>query len=109
MYFPEWRAILDLEPLDPLTRDRFARSIIGFLSHCKTTRERVSIAGAKRYLDAAMAARISRPSDREALRWFFLTYRRIRATAPSAVAYPVSVQPQPPCQFPQGLPPGKKT
>ena len=105
VYFPEWRAILDLEPLEALTRARFARAIIGYLGHCRTARQRASIAGAKRYLDAAEAARISRPSDRDALRWFFLTYRRIRAAAPSGVLHPVPVRPPSPMPIPPGTPP----
>ena len=72
--FPEWQAVLALEPLDMQTRARHARSIIGYLAHCKTMRERASIAGAKRYLEARQS--LSGTREREGLRWFFIAARR---------------------------------
>jgi hypothetical protein len=50
--FPEWHEILALEPLDALTRARFAKAIISYLRYCRDSHERASIAGAKRYLEA---------------------------------------------------------
>jgi len=42
--------------LEPQTRERFLRSIINYLARCRQAHERASIAGAKRFLDAAPAA-----------------------------------------------------
>ena len=97
VYFPEWRAILDLEPLEPHIRARYAGAIIRYLAHLKTAGERASIAGAKRYLESGAAAR---PVDREALRWFFLAYRRVRANTPTEAAHPVDVRPPNPMPIP---------
>lgn len=109
VYFPEWKAVLDLEPLEPLTRNRYARSIIAYLAHCKTGHERVSIAGAMGYLDSVQAAGTGRPSDREALRWFFRSYRRHRAGAPASIAHPVPVRTATPVPIPPGTPPWEES
>lgn len=101
VYFPEWRAVLDLEPLDPLTRVRYAGAIIRYLRQLKTAHERASIAGAKRYLEAGGSAQ---PVDRKALRWFFLAYRRVRANAPAGAAHPVPVRTANPMPIPEGTP-----
>jgi hypothetical protein len=35
VYFPEWKALLDLEAIEPATRARYARESIFYLSRCK--------------------------------------------------------------------------
>ena len=104
VYFPEWRAILDLEPLEPHCREQYARAIIRYLAHLRTARERASIDGAKHYLEAGGGFGSARPGDRDALRWFFLAYRRVRANSPAAAAHPVPVRTAHPMPIPEGTP-----
>jgi len=75
VHFPEWQALLALEPLDPQARARFAHAIIRYLGHCKAAHERASIGGAKRYLDTALSARRPGAVDRQALHWFFVAHQ----------------------------------
>ena len=100
--FPEWHEILALEPLDALTRARFAKSIISYLRYYRESHERASIAGAKRYLDGGPHRG---PLDRDALRWFFVANRRCHGadfqTIPRAQATPLPV----PMVIPPGTPP----
>jgi hypothetical protein len=103
--FPEWQAILALEPLDALTRARFARTIIVYLGHCKAAHERASIVGAKRYLESGGRSGSRGTVDREALRWFFVAHRRRHQAAdPSNAPHPVVVQPPTPMPIPPGTP-----
>jgi len=74
--FPGWKAVLDLEPLEPFARARYAREIIFYLAYCKGGHEPASIAGAKRYLESQQIAGPRQVTAREALRWFFLAARR---------------------------------
>lgn len=104
VYFPEWSAILDLEPLEPQTRARYASAIIRYLGYLKNARERASVAGAKHYLEASEAAGTSRTFDREALRWFFLTYRRTRSDRRADERPGLPVQTASPMPIPEGTP-----
>jgi ABC-type cobalt transport system substrate-binding protein len=90
VYFPEWHEILALAPLDAQTQARFAKAIIYYLGYCRDSRERASIAGAKRYLETGP----NRGSiDREALRWFFVTYRQRHEAGHPTQPVPVIVEP----------------
>lgn len=78
--FPGWKAILDLEPLDPHVRHRHGQAIMRYLGHCKTERKRASVSDAKAYLDSGLASGTLNQSDRDGLRWFFVAAQR-RAAA----------------------------
>jgi len=99
--FPEWHEILALEPLDALTRERFGKAIISYLRYCRDAHERASIAGAKRYLEAGAQRG---PLHREALRWFFVAYRRRRGADLQPRPRPMVVQPPTPMPIPPGTP-----
>ena len=103
--FPEWKAVLDLEPLEPFARARYAREIIFYLAHCKAGHEPASIAGAKRYLESPRMAGPRQATVREALRWFFLAERRHHQGSGSlARSAPVEVRPPTPMPIPPGTP-----
>jgi integrase len=93
-----------LEPLEPYVRARHAAAIIRYLRHLKTTHEPASIAGAKRYLEAGGTSGSVQPGDREALRWFFLAFRRVRTNALAEAAHPVPVRTASPMPIPEGTP-----
>jgi integron integrase len=99
--FPEWHEILALEPLDALTRERFGKAIISYLRYCRDAHERASIAGAKRYLEAGAQRG---PLHRDALRWFFVAYRRRHDANQQTQPCPVVVQPPTPMPIPPGTP-----
>lgn len=101
--FPEWQAMLALEPLDAHTRARHARAIIGYLAHCKAAHERASIAGAKRYVESRRE--LSGASEREGLRWFFITHRRCRKTDVLKTPREGVVAPPTPMPIPENTPP----
>ena len=101
VWFPEWRRLLDLEPMDAVVRARFARAIIRYLGHCTAARQSASIANAKRYLEAEAGAGRQSPADREALRWFFATHRSRRASGTST---PLPVDPPALAPIPEGTP-----
>jgi integron integrase len=73
--FPEWRELLELEPLEGHVRYRRTQAIIRYLRHCKAGAHAASIADAKEYLEAGEAAGTLGEDDRAALRWFFRTAR----------------------------------
>jgi hypothetical protein len=99
--FPEWHEILAVEPLDALTRERFGKAIISYLRYCRDAHERASIAGAKRYLEAGAQRG---PLHRDALRWFFVAYRRRHEGDQRTQLRPVVVQPPTPMPIPPGTP-----
>jgi hypothetical protein len=106
VYFPEWKAILDLEPVDPLTRHRFARSIISTSATAKRAMNaRRSRARNATWMPPPPPRAPARPSDADALRRFFRAYRRVCESAPSARAHPVDVQPPTSMPILPGTPP----
>jgi len=102
VWFPEWQAVLALEPLDAQTRARHTRAINYYLAHCKAAREPASIAGAKRYIESRPGLSVT--SEREALRWFFLAHRRHRGTDAPLAHDRVIVAPPTPMPIPEGTP-----
>ena len=81
--FPEWRQLLELEPLEGHVRYRQAQAIIRYLRHCKTGRHPASVEDAKRYVEAGEAEGVLGADDRTALRWFFRTARARQAAQPA--------------------------
>ncbi|MFT3867112.1 MAG: hypothetical protein QM715_01315 [Nibricoccus sp.] len=74
--FREWRDHLMLEPFDDATKSRYIRALREFFAHCKKSGKLASIGFAKAYLDAGTVQGKCGPVDREALRWFFHTYKK---------------------------------
>ena len=82
-----------------IQRRRMAGNGVGY---CRDSRERASIAGAKRYLETGP----NRGSiDREALRWFFVTYRQRHEAGHPTQPVPVIVEAPTPMPIPPGTPP----
>jgi integron integrase len=100
--FPEWQKILALEPLDTQTRERFAGAITVYLRYCEDYHEIVSVAGAKRYLDAGIQCG---PFARPALHWFFVAARRRQDAGQPVHVLPEFVETATPTPIPPGTPP----
>jgi len=67
--FPQWKQGLAASSLSPALRSAFAREILSFLKHCKTSRAAATVEVAKSYLD--WREKQGRGPAREALRWFY--------------------------------------
>jgi len=103
VFFSDWHAKLNLEPFDETKRYLFRRAIILFLGHCKATGLPATITRAKAYLDGLVGQGKCNPIDRDALRWFFLTYRR--EYGPSPPVHPPKPAAPPPMPVPPNTPP----
>jgi hypothetical protein len=51
VWFTEWATVLDGEPLDKVTRERYRRSVVGYLHHLKMQRLRATVSTAKAYVE----------------------------------------------------------
>lgn len=101
--FPDWRAVLDLEPLEEATRARYAQSIIAYLGYLKKFHERATVAGAKRFLEERVDPGTAGAMERAALRWFFVAHRRRHGGSRESAALPY-VSPPTPMPIPPGTP-----
>jgi integron integrase len=88
--------------MEAQTRERFAGAIMSYLRHCREAKERASIAGAKRYLDAGIPRG---PFAQGALHWFFVAARRRQDGGQPDQTYPMVVAPHTPTPIPPGTPP----
>ncbi len=102
--FPEWRSVLDLEPLDATTRERYANAVIAYLAHLKKSRMRASIAGAKQYLQERTGGGATGAIERAALRWFFVAHRRHHGDTTPPPSGPILVDARTPMPIPRGTP-----
>jgi hypothetical protein len=75
IWFPRWAEVLARLPLPPLRRQQYRQAILRYLSYCKTTRQRATVASAREaswiagLRERHLAERLE--SWREAIRWFF--------------------------------------
>ncbi len=101
--FPDWRFVLDQEPLDDQKKIQFIRAVIAFLGHCKAVRKPASIGIAKAYLEVGLEQGNCGQIDRDALRWFFITHRREYGDNPPERRFETAFPPQP-MPIPEGTP-----
>jgi integron integrase len=96
VWFTEWATVLDGEPLDKVTRERYRRSVVAYLHHLKMQRLRATLSTAKAYVEDGEAKGMTGAEDREALRWFFrAAARRDRpALAVDVELAPSRIQPE---------------
>jgi hypothetical protein len=67
--FPDWKLALPRAGLEPALQAAYAREIISFLRHCKTSHAPVTAERARQYL--IDRERQTTGPAREALRWFY--------------------------------------
>lgn len=72
--FPDWKEALSRAAISPPVRAAYAREIIAFLRHCKTSQAAASTALAQSYLTWRETQ--SKGPAREALRWFYREGRK---------------------------------
>lgn len=101
VWFPEWRASLELEPFETEKKAHFFRSSIAFLGYCKIGRKPASIFNAKGYLEAGVEQGKCGQVDKDALRWFFVNHLREYGRNPENGGAPL---PQGPMPIPEGTP-----